>query len=73
MNSTTIKAHITATEAALTAVLASASPNYTVSGPNGSRSISKADYIRMLTDELLALNNLLNLAEPYWIEKRVVV
>ena len=73
MNKTTLLANITATEAALTAVLASPGPSYSVSGPSGSRSVDKSSYIKMLTDELSTLQSLLMQIDPYRVSTKVVI
>jgi hypothetical protein len=73
MNTTTIKTQIASLQSALTTVLADPGPNYTISGPSGSRSINKADYIAQIIAQLTALQELLIANEPYEESTRVIV
>jgi hypothetical protein len=73
MDAITIKSLITKTMTALDTALTNPSPNYSVSGPDGAQSISFADYIKMLQDQIKGLQELLLIAEPYMIESRIIV
>lgn len=73
MDADNIKTMITSAETALMAALANPAPTYSVSGPDGSRSVSFADYINMLREQLKGLQELLLIAEPYLISTRVIV
>jgi hypothetical protein len=73
MNTTTIKTQIATLQAALTTAIASPAPNYSVSGPDGSRSISYADYMKSLIDQIGALQELLVECEPYIISTKVII
>ena len=70
---TVLQAQITAAQAALTSVLAAPGPDYTISGPEGSRSIAKATYIRQLTATIGDLQKLLIEVSPYRVQTKHII
>ena len=73
MTGTTIRANITALDAAIALALADPSPNYTLSGPEGSRTLAVSSYISELIKNRNELQALLVSIEPYVVSTRQVM